>query len=301
MTACGQECQTVFLPGTRIELVSGEPARGEFRHVLLDFDGTISLIREGWQEVMIPMMVDLAARTPGAESREQIEQAVREMVTRTTGKQTIHQMLGLCEAIRRRGGVPKDPLEYKHQYLERLLARIGDRREGLRNATIRPEEMCVAGAAEMLEALRGRGARLYCASGTDEAFMREEAKLLCVSEYFDGGLFGARDEYKTFSKRMLIERILAEHDLRGVELLTFGDGFVEIEETRAVGGVAVGVAADEKRGEGVDRWKRSRLIEAGADVIVPDFREARALVAYLFGNDDGPGGSVTTGGADARG
>ena len=44
---------------------------------------------------------------------------------------------------------------------------------------------------------------------------------------------------------MLIDRIIAEHALSGPEFVAFGDGFVEIEDTKRVGGIGVGVATDE--------------------------------------------------------
>jgi hypothetical protein len=69
-------------------------------------------------------------------------------------------------------------------------------------------------------------------------------------------------------------------------LVAFGDGYVEIEDTKAAGGIAVGVASNEAARLGIDDWKRSRLISAGADVIVPDFREQRRLLAYLFGENE---------------
>ena len=81
---------------------------------------------------------------------------------------------------------------------------------------------------------------------------------------------------------MFIERIIAEHHLEGCEFASFGDGFVEIEETKRVSGIAIGVASNEATRTGIDEWKRSRLIQAGADVIVPDFREHEELVTYLF-------------------
>jgi hypothetical protein len=65
-------------------------------------------------------------------------------------------------------------------------------------------------------------------------------------------------------------------------LLAFGDGFVEIEETKKAGGIAVGVATDEANRQGIDEWKRERLIQAGADVIIPDFREQEELIQYLW-------------------
>ena len=271
-----------FLEGTQIEIISEEIPRSAFRHVLFDFDGTISFIRQGWQQVMIPMMVDVLAATPRAESREEIERVVTEMVARTTGKETIYQMIALCEEVWKRGGTPRAPLEYKHEYLGRLLARIKHRREGLRDGALAPEQTLAPGAVAMLDALRKRGLTLYCASGTDEPYVHEEAKLLGVSHYFNGGLHGAQEDYRSFSKRTLIEKIIADHKLHGAEFLSFGDGFVEIEETKAVGGVAVGVAADEEKREGIDAWKRERLIRAGADIIGPDFRETQALVDYLL-------------------
>ena len=277
-----------YVHGTQIEIINPGIERGRFRHVIFDFDGTISLIRQGWQQVMIPLMISRLAETPRAESRDAIENVVTEMVTRTTGKQTIYQMIELCDMIRARGGTPKAPLVYKRIYLDRLLAKIQDKREGLRDGTIRPEEMLVAGSVAFLQVLRERDVTLYCASGTDEPYMHEEARLVGASDFFSGGLFGARDDYKSFSKRMLIDKIIRDHGLHGSELMTFGDGFVEIEETKRAGGVAIGVATDEVRRAGVDAWKRNRLIEAGADVIIPDFRETEALVGYLFDEERGP-------------
>ena len=40
-----------------MEIVNPDIERGRIRSVLFDFDGTLSLIREGWQQVMGPMMV----------------------------------------------------------------------------------------------------------------------------------------------------------------------------------------------------------------------------------------------------
>lgn len=63
----------MYLGQTAIEIIHPDIERGRFRYVLLDFDGTISLIREGWQQVMLPMMVDTLARAPGAESRTDLQ------------------------------------------------------------------------------------------------------------------------------------------------------------------------------------------------------------------------------------
>jgi len=273
-----------------MEIIRERDDRSRLRAALFDFDGTLSLIREGWQDVMIPMMVEVLLETPRAESRKELEWVVKQFVTDLTGLQTIYQMIRLAEEVGKRGGTPRGPLEYKWEYLRRLDMRIADRIRGLEKGDRRPEEFLVPGAAVLLQALRDRGVVLYCASGTDELYCRHEADLLGLGAFFAGGVRGAIDDYKKFSKRKVIQSIIAEYALSGGELACAGDGFVEIEEGVAVGAHTVGVATREEvllGGETkeplVDEWKRERLIAAGADVIIPDFRHAARLVAYLFG------------------
>jgi hypothetical protein len=109
--------------------------------------------------------------------------------------------------------------------------------------------------------------------------------LLGVADYFGEHIYGALDDYKNFSKQMIIARILREHGLSGEELLGFGDGFVEIEEVKRVGGVAVAVASDEVNRRGVNAWKRQRLVRAGADLVIPEYRRQERLLQYLFGEE----------------
>ena len=271
-----------YLDGSCIEIVNPEVPRGPVRSALFDFDGTLSLIREGWQGVMIPMMVEALHALDTGETEAELTALVTDFVTRLTGKQTIYQMIELAAQVEARGGAPLDPLVYKRQYLERLWAHIEGRVAGLKRGEIAPADMLVPGSIDVLEGLKARGVACYLASGTDEPFVRDEAEALGLTPYFGNRVYGAQDDYRRFSKAMVIARIIQAHDLHGPELVAFGDGYVEIENTRAVGGVAVGVASNEAERTGIDAWKRQRLIQAGADIIVPDFREAGRLLAYLF-------------------
>jgi phosphoglycolate phosphatase len=252
------------------------------RVVLFDFDGTLSLIRSGWMNVMVPMMVEILADLKTGESDQQLRAIVEEFVWRLTGKETIYQMIAFVEAIEARGGKPLDPLVYKKMYLDLLWEKIEQRVEGLRKGQTDPEEYLVPGARELLERLRGKGLKMYLASGTDEIYMKEEARLLGVTQYFDGGVYGALDDYKSFSKAILIQRILSTAEFQGHEFLGFGDGYVEIEEVKNVGGVAVGVASEEPACSRVDPWKRERLIGVGADYIVPNYLCGDELFTSLF-------------------
>src|ERR1700683_778399 len=80
------------------------------RVVLFDFDGTLSLIRSGWMNVMVPMMVEILADLKTGESEQQLRAMVEDFVWRLTGKETIYQMIAFAEAVEARGGKGLDPL-----------------------------------------------------------------------------------------------------------------------------------------------------------------------------------------------
>jgi phosphoglycolate phosphatase-like HAD superfamily hydrolase len=265
-----------------IEILHEDLPRGRFRFVLFDFDGTLSLIREGWPQVMIPMMVDVLGQTATNETAEELHTAVEEFVMRLNGRQTIYQMIQLADEVKKRGSQPLEPIAYKHRYHDLLMLRIQVRLNALEAGAAAPADWTVPGSHEFLAELVERGLTLYLASGTDLKFVKREAELLGLTKFFGEHIYGALDDFKNFSKKMIIDRILAENDLHGAELLGFGDGFVEIEEVKQVGGVGVAVASDEVKRKGINAWKRDRLVRAGADLVIPDYRCRRPLLDYLL-------------------
>lgn len=269
-------------PPDDAEILRPDLPRGRFRGVLFDFDGTLSLIREGWPQIMIPMMVGVLRETGTPESNAELHGKVEEFVMRLNGRQTIYQMIQLAEEVTRRGGRPREPLVYKRQYHDLLMERVRGRLTALESGAAQAEDWTVPESHALLDGLRRRGITLYLASGTDVTFVRNEARLLGLSEYFGPHIYGALDDYQNFSKKMIVEKILRDHRLSGDELLGFGDGFVEIEEVRRAGGVAVAVASDEVNRRGVNQWKRNRLVQAGADVVIPEYREHKRLLEWLF-------------------
>ena len=82
--------------------------------------------------------------------------------------------------------------------------------------------------------------------------------------------------------KMVLEKIMSENNLAGPELIVLGDGPVEIRECRKRDGIAIGVASDEIRRHGLNMEKRTRLIKAGAHIIVPDFSQLDKLSILLF-------------------
>lgn len=262
-----------------IEVIKEFPQKGRFVSALLDFDGTISLIREGWQQIMKPYFSEILRETPLA--GDDIESCVDDFVDYLTGKQTIYQCIRLAEEVSARGGNPCDPQCYKDEYHRRLLKRIRSRLDGLEDGRIKPEDMVVPGSFGLLRELQERGITVYLASGTDEEYVLREAELLGVTPYC-AGIYGAQKDYKIFSKKMVVKKIIESHGLSGFELMGFGDGYVEIENVKEVGGFACGVASNESKRSGIDTWKRNRLLKAGADIIIPDYSETKKLMEYLF-------------------
>ena len=274
-----------------VELPAPLDTRPGIGFALFDFDGTLSIIRQGWPEVMVPMFIEALPARPG-ETEDDLRRLVTDDIMRLNGKQTIYQMIQLADRVRERGWVPDEPLAYKHEYLRRLGLHIAARTDGLRNGAIAPDDLLVHGARPLLEHLVARGLRLYLASGTDESAVKAEADLLDITRYFGTHIYGALDDYKNFSKKMIIDRIINENAIEGRHLISFGDGYVEIENTKQVGGLAVAVASDEaNNGSGrIDQWKRQRLLGVGADVVIPDYRDAIALDDYVLGYPAGAGG-----------
>lgn len=265
----------------QIESVITPQAGRRFKAALFDFDGTLSLIREGWQGVMIPYFCEELNAAPGYVSDGESTAVVTEFVDRLTGKQTIFQCIALADEISRRGGTPKDPAEYKSEYLRRLMQKIDWRRKGLADGTIERDSLIVNGGARFVNALRRAGLEVFCASGTDQPQVREEAALLGFDRFFGENIFGARDEdASACAKEAVIRRLIHERNIQPGELLSFGDGYVEIELVSSIGGYAVGVATDEKHG-GIDEGKRTRLLNAGAGAIIADFSDAEAILSYL--------------------
>ena len=138
------------------------------------------------------------------------------------------------------------------------------------------------GSHDLLEALRGRGLKLYLASGTHLKHVRFEADLLELSPFFGREINAPDGDDTAFSKRAVIERILAENRIRGEELLSFGDGVVETEEVRRVGGTAVAVASDLETGRHSTAGSATASSRPGPTSSSPITAGTTALLRWLF-------------------
>jgi hypothetical protein len=218
------------------------------------------------------MMAELL-QTPDHEDEPALGARVIELITQTTGQTASYQMACLAEEVGKRGGQVQDPLVYKECYVQRLGERINSRGSAQVQARA-ARRHDGAGRAGDPRTMRERSVRCYLVSGTYEPYVLDEAAALNLTQYFDS-IHGAQDDPTRFSKKQFMERLVAQNHLQESEFASLGDGSVEIAEAKPLGGIAIGVASSEARRTGLDMGKRDLLIRAGADIIVPDFREHR--------------------------
>ena len=282
--------QARYLDNSEIELVSQVENRGNIQHAVFDHDGTISVLREGWEPVMEAMMIKaiLGDKYTSVSEGEfqRIATQSQQFIDKSTGIQTIVQMQSLVEMIADFGYVSSDAIltasEYKEIYNDALMEQINQRIRRIKLGELGVADFTLKGAVDVLQTLYDRGVKLYLASGTDAEDVKIEAEILGYAHLFEGRIYGAVGDIRKYSKKMVIDQIIRDNNLQGTELITFGDGPVEIRETKKRGGITVGIASDELRRFGLNTVKRSRLIRAGADIIIPDYAQLPILMHYLF-------------------
>ncbi len=279
-----------YLPNTEIEIVNKWEEKLQIKHAIFDHDGTISTLREGWELIMGPMMMKAILGNQYLEADEalyqKVQNRVNEFIDKTTGIQTLVQMQGLIGLIREFGCVPEDQIldefGYKQIYNEELLEMVKVREAKFAKGELSLEDFTLKNAVTFLQKLHDAGIKLYLASGTDEEDVKSEARVLGYDHLFEGRIYGAVGDVTKEAKKIVLDRILDMiGDSASGKVATFGDGPVEMRETNKRGGVSVGIASNELRRYGLNESKRTRLIKAGADVIIPDFSQYRQLLDLL--------------------
>jgi len=280
----------IYLADTEIEIVNKWERKLQIRHAIFDHDGTISTLREGWELIMGPMMIKaiLGDKYPGADKAlyEKVKIRVDDFIDKTTGIQTLVQMKGLMDLIREFGCVPEteilDEFGYKQVYNNELLIMVRAREKKLSRGELSLADFTIKNSVPFLQRLHDAGIKLYLASGTDEVDVKSEARVLGYDHLFEGRIYGAVGDISKEAKKMVLDRILDSIGESAFgNVATFGDGPVEIRETRKRGGVTIGLASNELRRFGLNDNKRTRLIKAGADIIVPDFSQLQQLINLL--------------------
>ena len=282
--------QAFYLPDSEIEIINEWKEKLDIKYAIFDHDGTISTLREGWEKIMAPMMIKAVLgdkfNDAGNAIYQKVEERVNEYIDKTTGIQTLVQMKGLVDIIREFGYVPEekilDEFGYKKIYNDELLEMVRIRERKFANGELSLDDLTIKNALPFLKKLHDAGIQLFLASGTDEEDVIKEAHTLGYDYLFEGRIFGSVGDVTVEAKRIVLNRILDKIGAdASTQIITFGDGPVEIRETRKRGGLTVGLATNELRRYELNSKKRTRLIKAGADIVIPDFSQYSKILTLL--------------------
>jgi phosphoglycolate phosphatase len=263
-----------------VEFSPSFSARPQISHVVFDFDGTIAWLKHGWPDILANVLLPYFPN-----GGHETLRTLRAEILGLNGKPPIFQIRRCLELAPQSENKLPEPEQLMTQYASRLSDVIKERVAAIRRGDVSPESFLVHGTMPLLNQFRARDLTLIILSGTEQQWVQEEAELLGLTPYFGRHIYGSTADLMASSKEAVVSRLLAEENIAGEHLLSFGDGPVEIQVTKKVGGVAVGVASDEDvNGSGkMDPQKQTLLKDAGADVLIPDYRDANALVECLFG------------------
>ena len=270
-----------------VKPVPGQPLCPKATHVLFDLDGTISLMRGGWSELMLSIFLSEIPRLPG-ESESKLSAMLSDDMMRQNGKPTVFQFIRFNERLKERGANLIEPESATEEFVCRLRLVTDRRRDAVLKGERSVESVLVPGTLKILSLLRDRGLELWLASGTDEKIVSPEMDELGLRKFFGDKIFSYRPG---FSKVQVIQKIMSQQGMTAEQLVAFGDGYVEMNETAKIGGFPIAVASDESwidvlpyQGSGrINSFKDSLLVEAGARMVIPDYSEAELLVNLIFG------------------
>ena len=239
---------------------------------VFDFDGTLSTLRCGWESVMEPLMLECIF---GDKYTEENVAEVKKYIAQSTGIQTILQMKWLAERVKKEGKEALDPWAYKAEYNRRLMINVEKNKAEAKNGMA--DKYVMRGARAFLTALKNKGVTLYAASGTDEADVICEAKILGLADFFEE-IAGAKPHNEDCSKEATLKRLVSQSN---GGLLVVGDGPVEIRLGKEFGACTLGICGKEKELCGFDEVKVSRLTSAGAHALVDCFEETEKIIDWI--------------------
>jgi phosphoglycolate phosphatase-like HAD superfamily hydrolase len=281
--------KTCKIRNTNIEIIRPFDGRN-ITTVLFDFDGTLSRERDGWVNLMVATCsAAIVQAVPGISVAEAVEWVIKD-IEQTIGIPTYQQMKRLADEISKRGGSCLSPQRYKDVYNDALTAMVSTSHQKLKDSGLKIEDLRVPGAIDLLIELEKKFGKkaLFLSSGTDIQPVQESVKILGFEKFFEDRIIasGSTGNSDDRPKQLIIEKLIQERNLQPGQLLTFGDGVPEIEYTNQSGGICIGVLTpDQSHYEfhghfTIDR-KREKLIKAGVNILVADFRYASKLIEIV--------------------
>jgi phosphoglycolate phosphatase len=238
------------------------PDLGSLRLAVFDFDGTLSLLREGWATIMARQGLELLD-DPTREAELELEMLM------LSGKPSIVQMQRLVEIAQAAGRPHPTDAELLQQFQQRLAGILNARLNAVAGSP--RGAFCVPGASEILDEFKLLGIPCVLLSGTKKDYVLAEAELLGVLHYFGGEVYAPEENNSTFTKIDVLTKLMKQHGLEGAQLIGFGDGYAETVAVQELGGYVVGLATRDIGEDGLHPMKEEMLYRLGADIVLPNY------------------------------
>lgn len=247
----------------------------------IDFDGTMSLIRIGWQQVMHGVMH--AALLPHYPDSARLDSEIYTYIARSTGQPSIIQMAWVDEQVILHGGPARGAQAYLDLFSHAMRDRIDQKIASIHDDDS-ADALMVPGARAFLQLLADNHVHLALVSGTEHIHLLRESAALRIDHFFDAGIHGPGPHNPGFTKGDAMAALIDTYRVSNGQLLSVGDGPVEIIAGKSLDGYSIAVASHEASG-GLNDDKRRHLIAAGADAVIANFHHLHDITTLLFGQE----------------
>jgi len=247
----------------------------------IDFDGTMSLIRIGWQQVMHGVMQ--AALLPHYPDSARLDSEIYTYIAHSTGQPSIIQMAWVDEQVILHGGPARGAQAYLDLFSHAMRDRIDHKIASIHDDAS-ADALMVPGARAFLQMLAYYNVRIALVSGTEHIHLLRESAALRIDHFFDAGIHGPGPHNPGFTKGDAMAALIDTYQVAPARFLSVGDGPVEIMAGKSLAGYSIAVASHEASG-GLDDDKRRHLIAAGADAVIANFHQLHDITTLLFGQE----------------
>ena len=253
-----------------------KPKISKVRAVVLDYDGTLTTFRRGWELILYPY-VKIALDPSGEKENDKVlEEDLVDFVKHAGGTSPRQLMERLQALIFKHTGAKESVDYYMSEY-----ARVfnGELKKRVSSFNEDSESYVISGVRKLLAFLSEQKTENYVVTGSGTEEVCHELDVLKMSKFFHC-VYGTNAESTGRHKVDSIQLILDEHDLRSDEVLIIGDGSTEARAAKELGLPFIGIASDEHNG-GLCEKKRSLLKGIGSNAIISDYENFKDLWTWL--------------------
>jgi phosphoglycolate phosphatase-like HAD superfamily hydrolase len=238
---------------------------------IIDFDGTLTRVRCGWDEKMKEFFLEKIFEEPANFSGEQKQNAIAKTdawIEQAPGTTILQQMSALSEIL------SDNKIEHELNQIIEEFDRFSSDWEYARVKEFEAqgdlEQLMLCGARKFLIDLVERGYALHLLSGTSHEKLIFECDTLNISQYFTH-IQGYQSHLASPYKLESIRKTLSDYDYKPSETLIIGDGLTELEAGRKLHCPCIGVAISEEDGKTCEQEKLSKLQAKGFKEVITDF------------------------------